>query len=152
MQRLDVDIPGENRGGAYPIHIGAGIISAIGEMVDLGRFSRVAVVTDANVKRHWGRRLRRALPAAAHEIVIPAGEGAKSPRTVERVWSRLLRCGCDRRSLVINLGGGLVGDLGGFAAGSVLASYLHIHLAGNAAAAARLVARCREYRAGDRKR
>lgn len=42
--------------------------------------------------------------------------------------------------------------LGGFAAGSVLASYLHIHLAGNAAAAARLVARCREYRAGGRKR
>ena len=128
MQRLDVDIPEENRGGAYPIHIGAGILSAIGEIVDFGRFSTVAVVTDANVRRPWGRRLRRALPVPSREIVIPAGEAGKSPRTVERVWGRLQRLGCDRHSLVINLGGGLVGDLGGFAASTFMRGLTFIQM------------------------
>ena len=56
--------------------------------------------------------------AKAHEIVIPAGEAHKTVQTCEKVWNQLAVSGANRRSLLINLGGGMISDLGGFA-GSV---------------------------------
>lgn len=58
----------------------------------------------------------RLMPAPAHLITIPDGDENKTLATVTRVWDEMERMGATRRSLVINLGGGMVTDLGGFAA------------------------------------
>ncbi len=58
----------------------------------------------------------RLMPAPAHFITIPDGDENKTLATVTRVWDEMERMGATRRSLVINLGGGMVTDLGGFAA------------------------------------
>ena len=79
--------------------------------------SQVFILTDENVAPFW-------LPEVAHwlhcdsaiDIVIKAGEQHKNLQTVQRIWKTLLRHHADRNALMINLGGGTVTDLGGFAA------------------------------------
>lgn len=75
------------------------------------RPASVHVVTDANVEP-----LTRALLPGAQRIVIPAGDTAKTLDTASQVWQALVDAGATRRSAVINIGGGMVTDLGGFCA------------------------------------
>ena len=83
----------------------------------LSEASQVFILTDENVAPFW-------LPEVAHwlhcdsaiDIVIKAGEQHKNLQTVQRIWKTLLRHHADRNALMINLGGGTVTDLGGFAA------------------------------------
>jgi 3-dehydroquinate synthase len=84
---------------------------------------RVALVSDANVAALWGERVRRALTGsgfAVEPLVVPAGETTKSLRHLGRLWDLLARIGHDRQGVVVALGGGVVGDLAGFAAASWL--------------------------------
>ena len=79
--------------------------------------SKVFILTDENVAPFW-------LPEVAHwlhcdaaiDIVIKAGEQHKNLQTVQRIWKTLMRHHADRNALLINLGGGVITDLGGFAA------------------------------------
>lgn len=83
------------------------------------RYSRIAVVADSNTRALCLPVLleQTGLPAADLYIVeIPAGETHKTLSTCEKVWSGMLAAQLDRKALVINLGGGVVGDLGGFCA------------------------------------
>ncbi len=83
----------------------------------LSKASQVFILTDENVAPFW-------LPEVAHwlhcdsaiDIVIKAGEQHKNLQTIQRIWKTLLRHHADRNALMINLGGGTVTDLGGFAA------------------------------------
>jgi len=82
------------------------------------------VVTDAGVRRHvWPRlalALRDAGLAVPEPIVVPAGEPSKSLRTLQRLQAEMLRRELDRTTCVVALGGGVVGDLAGFAAATYL--------------------------------
>ena len=111
-----VDLPGR----AYDIWIGAGLMERAGGLVrPLLRRPRVAVVTDANVARlHWPA-FRRALDRESIEaeaLVLPAGEGTKDWEHLARTVEWLLAQKVERRDLVVALGGGVIGDLAGFAA------------------------------------
>ncbi|MFN8397410.1 MAG: 3-dehydroquinate synthase family protein [Bacteroidia bacterium] len=100
--------------GGTRIFLGAGSLEAfVGS--DLLAKRRVLVLTDANTERDCLPILRRMLPTAMH-LSIPAGESAKSLAHVERVWEALTVNRFERGDLVIHLGGGMVCDLGGFAA------------------------------------
>jgi 3-dehydroquinate synthase len=80
---------------------------------------RVAVVTDENVGPLYGEKVMGGLEAAGKEpvlVTVPAGEATKSLRWAEEVLSQLARAGLDRKSLVVALGGGVIGDLAGFCA------------------------------------
>lgn len=77
---------------------------------------RCYVLCDEHTHRLVLPRIDSPHVSQAHTIVIEAGEEAKSIRTVERVWQELCDNGATRRSLLINIGGGMVTDLGGFAA------------------------------------
>ena len=96
----------------YDVLVGDGILSQIPHLLeDAGVFRRrIAVVTDSNVDP-----LRQA-GCEIVEITVPAGEASKSMETVTEVSRQMLRSGLDRKSLLIALGGGVVGDLAGFAA------------------------------------
>ena len=104
----------------YPVRIGRGLLHTLGRAVrELGA-RRAAIVTDATVARAWLGPALASLEAAqiaAVAIEIPAGEASKSFPELERVCEALLAAGLERKDLVIALGGGVVGDLAGFAAG-----------------------------------
>lgn len=92
----------------YQVYIGEGLLGKIAEIVEIGNFSKVVVITD--------ERIPQAFLSEFEKIIIPSGENNKNIETVQLIWKKMLELGCDRKSLVINLGGGVVGDMGGFAA------------------------------------
>lgn len=83
----------------------------------INNYSSVFILTDENVAPFWLPEVCAWLHCPqAIEIVIKSGEQQKNLRTVQRIWNKLLKNNADRHSLLINLGGGMVSDLGGFAA------------------------------------
>ena len=79
--------------------------------------SKVFILTDENVAPFWLPDVARRLHCdAAIEIVIKAGEQHKNLQTVQRIWKTLLKHHADRNALLVNLGGGVITDMGGFAA------------------------------------
>jgi 3-dehydroquinate synthase len=85
--------------------------------------SKLVFVSDANVDRARGASLkpvRRALAIPAIEVVLPAGEEHKNLNAVATIWDAALGSGVDRDTVVVAFGGGVVGDLAGFAAATLL--------------------------------
>jgi 3-dehydroquinate synthase len=108
---------------AYDIVIGRGLIVTLGARIaKLRPGCKVAIVTDENVARHHLAAAEAALKAAgigSSPVVVPAGESSKSFRMLERVCDALIAARIERGDLVVALGGGVVGDLAGFAAAVV---------------------------------
>ena len=119
METLRVTIP-PSPSRSYPLYIGENIFADAVQELALGRYSRVAVVTDVHVQPLWSARLREVLPGDPLEIVIATGEDNKTIESVSQVWRALMAAGFDRHAIVFNLGGGLTGDLGGFAASTYM--------------------------------
>lgn len=117
--RIDVRILESSAPRTYPIVIGAGTLGRLGQIVEMTHFSRVVLVADPAVKSH-AERLRAALPMVSEILFTESGEAAKSTAVLDQLWISFQRFGLDRRSLVINVGGGAIGDLGGFAASTFM--------------------------------
>jgi 3-dehydroquinate synthase len=105
---------------AYDVLIGPGLLARAGELIGarLGT-ARCAIVTDANVAGFHLGALESALKRDNRHvgsIVLPPGESTKSFRELEPLCERLLELGLERGDLVVALGGGVIGDLAGFAA------------------------------------
>lgn len=112
-------------GAVTAVHVGAGILDRAGALVRdaLGGGTRAIVVTDENVGPRHARRLKRSLRAAGWRVgilTLPPGERHKNAATMESLWIRLVASGIDRKTPVLALGGGVVGDLAGFAAATIL--------------------------------
>jgi len=107
---------------AYDIVIGRGLIASLGERIAALRpGAKVAIVTDATVAKRHLAATEAALKSAGIEssaIVVPEGEGSKSYATFETVCEAIVAAHIERGDLVIALGGGVIGDLAGFAAAS----------------------------------
>ncbi|MDR6115656.1 MULTISPECIES: 3-dehydroquinate synthase [unclassified Sphingomonas] len=103
---------------SYPIHIEAGLLARAGEILaPLSRGRAMAIVTDENVRPHLVKLQASLADAgvASEAIILPPGEKTKSWAMLERVCDRLLELGVERSDHVIALGGGVIGDLVGFA-------------------------------------
>ncbi|MDA9423028.1 MULTISPECIES: 3-dehydroquinate synthase [Bradyrhizobium] len=115
---VKVDVALENR--AYDIVIGRGVLSSLGERVAALRPGvRTAVVTDRTVAKHWLEPAEASLAASGiptSRIVVEEGEISKTYAGLEKVSEALIAARIERNDLVIALGGGVVGDLAGFAA------------------------------------
>lgn len=107
---------GERR---YPIHIGPNLLASAGSLIrPVLKRTKTAIVTDETVAGLHLETLRRSLAnegVEARVIAVPAGEKSKSFPTLEKVCDGLLEAGIERRDHVIALGGGVIGDLVGFA-------------------------------------
>ncbi|MGY4475607.1 3-dehydroquinate synthase [Bradyrhizobium sp. USDA 3364] len=105
---------------AYDIVIGRDVLQSLGERVAALRPGvRTAIVTDRTVAKHWLEPTEASLAAAGvptSRIVVEEGEGSKSYGTLTEVSEALIAAKIERNDLVIALGGGVVGDLAGFAA------------------------------------
>ena len=105
---------------AYDIVIGRDVLQSLGARVSALRPSaRTAIVTDRQVAKHWLDDAEASLSRsgiAATRIIVEEGEGSKTYAGLERVSEALVAAKIERNDLVIALGGGVVGDLAGFAA------------------------------------
>lgn len=115
---VNVEVALENR--AYDIVIGRGVMASLGERVARLRPGvRTAIVTDRNVAKHWLEPAEASLAASGiptSRIVVEEGEISKTYAGLEKVSEALIAAKIERNDLVIALGGGVVGDLAGFAA------------------------------------
>jgi 3-dehydroquinate synthase len=113
-------IPVELGGRSYEVRVGGGLLTDLpAQCGTLLRKERVPIVTDANVAEHWRDTVETALLGAGHQprwLVLDPGEGAKSWRGLEQVVDWLLAEEVERGDHILALGGGVIGDLAGFAA------------------------------------
>ena len=121
----------QSSGGAYSVVAGAGVIRrAVQEIAALGHFSSVHVVSSPKVWRAVGKTVQRDLRLSNRSGVhlFSDAESLKHLGSVEQIARALCRAGADRKSLVIAVGGGVVGDVAGFAAASYLRGVALVHI------------------------
>ncbi|OGN73519.1 MAG: 3-dehydroquinate synthase [Chloroflexi bacterium GWB2_49_20] len=108
----------------YDVIVQEGVLDQLGEMLrsrNLG--GPVLVVSDTNTSPLYGDRVLGSLQAAGYtttQLAIPAGEIHKNLETIVSLWHGCLKAGLDRKSTIVSLGGGVVGDLAGFAAATFM--------------------------------
>ena len=121
MQKLMINL--KERG--YPIYIGSGFLSELGEYIEtqIPTAHRSFVITDSVVDKLYGDVVMESLHAAGlnpEKGVILNGEESKSLETATGLYDQLVAHGMERTSVIISLGGGVVGDLAGFVAATYM--------------------------------
>ncbi|MFC4276132.1 3-dehydroquinate synthase [Achromobacter aloeverae] len=114
MNVVDVDVPG----GRYPIRIAPGRLDALDEAIPADA-TAIGLVTNPTVGALYAERAERALARTGRRVLrieLPDGESHKDMQTLNQVFDALLANGFDRRSVLVALGGGVIGDMTGFAA------------------------------------
>ncbi|MCT4607446.1 MAG: 3-dehydroquinate synthase [Marinisporobacter sp.] len=119
MSTLKVNLPQKS----YPIWIQKGILNHIGqEIKKIYKNRKIAIITDFNVEKLYGERIKEQLSTdfEIKMIVVEPGEKSKSIDVLQNVYNELLEFEITRGDLIIAFGGGVVGDLTGFAAATLL--------------------------------
>ncbi|HEY9278505.1 MAG TPA: 3-dehydroquinate synthase [Eoetvoesiella sp.] len=114
MTTIHVDTPG----GRYPIHIARGRLDCLAESIP-GDATAIAVVTNSTVAGYYAERAEAALAQTGKRIIrieLPDGEAYKDWQTLNLIFDALLQNRFDRKSVLVALGGGVIGDICGFAA------------------------------------
>jgi len=108
---------------SYPIYFQTGSLASLNSLLKTHLSSeRLVLITNTTVDRLHGRKVQRNLARdfKVHKIVLPDGERYKTLKTVEKIYRELVRFKVDRKTSLIALGGGVIGDIVGFAAASFL--------------------------------
>ncbi|GBF72774.1 3-dehydroquinate synthase [Paenibacillus sp. 598K] len=122
MRELTVDLGDRS----YPIYIGEGLLGQAGELFakhGIVKSSPLLIVSDTQVAPHYLEPLTAQLTQAGYEVVsfvVPSGESSKSLDMFEQIMTKALQSGLDRKSTVVALGGGVVGDLAGYVAAAYM--------------------------------
>ncbi len=129
---MDVKRVRISAGDGYTVAIGGGLLRSFGVLLaEIAGPCRAAVITDSNVERLYLSPVRAVLQEAGFEVcsfVFPAGEGSKNLNTLSDILEFLARNRLTRADCVVALGGGVVGDAAGFAAGCFLRGVRFIQL------------------------
>ncbi len=122
--KVEVTIPGEQK---YAVRIGSGPLLKLGVHLRgveaCAEAEQAIIVTDSNVEPRYGDSVKAALADAGFHtkrITVPAGEGSKSVEVAAELWEAMADLSLGRDCVVVALGGGVVGDLAGFAASTYL--------------------------------
>ena len=121
----EISLTVRHPGGSYPLRIGVGLLDRLGTLLreEVRTVGRVAVVTNTVVSPLYGARAEEALRDAGFDpftCVIPDGEAHKRLGTVESLYQEFLAGGLERTGTVVSLGGGVTGDIAGFAAATYM--------------------------------
>jgi 3-dehydroquinate synthase len=98
------------------IHFTTAIQSALKEVLGTRSYSKLVVLTDENTRHHCLPLIQGVLPSNSVLITVPAGESFKTLETCAKIWTQMTEAVLDRQALMLNLGGGVIGDMGGFCA------------------------------------
>ncbi len=118
------DVPVNLGDRSYKIHIGAGVLDRLGALcADVGLKGKCLIITDENVGGLYAEAAWKSLETAGYSVgvaTLPAGEQTKCGEQVFQLYSRCIEAGLDRKSFIVALGGGVIGDLAGYVAASYL--------------------------------
>ncbi|MER0203877.1 MAG: 3-dehydroquinate synthase [Nitrosomonas sp.] len=123
MQTITVDFTPLAEKRSYPIHIGHGILQHVDLIVSCLPQKRVAIVSNSTIAPLYLEKLQTALEkqgVRTMPIILPDGETHKNWETLNIIFDALLKNHCERNTTILALGGGVVGDLTGFAAATYL--------------------------------
>ena len=98
------------------VHFTTDIRNALKKVLQTRTYSKLVVLTDVNTQQHCLPFIHEVLPPDAVLITVPAGEQFKTLETCAAIWRQMTEALLDRQALMINLGGGVIGDMGGFCA------------------------------------
>lgn len=128
MKVLNMDL-GEN---SYSIFIEKGIMDSVGERIsEIYSGEKIVIITDTNVDKFYGEKVQKNIEKRGFhvfKIVVKAGEKSKCIKTLTDIYFKLSEFRLTRSDLIITLGGGVVGDLGGFAAATYLRGVPYIQI------------------------
>jgi 3-dehydroquinate synthase len=117
---------------SYSIHVGAGLLARTGELLrQVARGDKVTVVTNPTVERLYFAALESSLKRSGFKVasvLLPDGEQHKNLESLSAVYDQLVRQRLDRQSTLVALGGGVIGDLAGFAAATFLRGIPYIQV------------------------
>jgi 3-dehydroquinate synthase len=115
---------------SYDILIASGLLKELGRLLgNYSDFSKVAVITDKNVEKLYGQIVAESLaPYKPRVVALEPGEGHKDLSTVESLYRTLLEHKLDRRSLIVALGGGVVGDIAGYVAATFMRGIAYVQV------------------------
>lgn len=117
---------------SYDIIIGSGLLDGIGARLKAyGPSPKAALVSNPTVFALYGKRVAGSLKKAGfnlEHVIIPDGEEYKNLETLKRIYDELLKHGLDRKSALIALGGGVVGDIAGFAASTYMRGISYVQI------------------------
>ena len=116
-------VPIELGDRSYPINIGTGLLADPASWAGVPPSAQALIVTNTTVQPLYAARLQQALRArhaAIQVVALPDGEAHKNWQTLNLIFDALLQNGCDRKTVLYALGGGVVGDMTGYAAASYM--------------------------------
>lgn len=124
LRAMLYDVPVNLGDRSYQIHIGAGILERLGELcAEVGLKGKCLIITDENVGKLYADVAQKSMKTAGFSVALatlPAGEQTKCGDEVFKLYSRCIEAGLDRKSFVVALGGGVIGDLAGYVAATYL--------------------------------
>lgn len=118
MKTIDITILSKKQ--TYPIHIGTGVVQNISHLLDFEKFSKALIVTDSQIAPLYLDTVKKSISIETHSVICKPGEANKTLQTAEIIWQKMVEVHADRKTVVINLGGGVIGDMGGFAAATYM--------------------------------
>ncbi len=126
-----IDISTMNYATTYTVTIGEGLIAGIARLNDFEQYSSIVIISDSVVAPLYIEKLQDAILQVVenikiHQFICKAGEKNKNLQTVYEGYESLIKAKADRRTLVINLGGGVVSDMGGYIASTYLRGISYI--------------------------
>lgn len=128
MKTIDINTSSKK----YKIHIGKGLLSRCGELVkQLGFDGKVIIVTDDTVADLYLDAVKKSFENAGYKTyshIFPHGEENKNLNTVIDIYSAMQKCGIKRKDLLVALGGGVTGDISGFAAATYLRGIKYVQI------------------------
>jgi 3-dehydroquinate synthase len=116
---IRVHLRGDQADRSYDIACGCGLLESVGQRLREAAASRAVVIADAAIADSHAAGVAASLAAAGVEhslLVVPSGEGSKSLAAAGELWGEMARLAVDRRTHIVAVGGGVVGDLAGFVA------------------------------------
>lgn len=120
MHELHVDL----KDRSYSIHIGAGVLSSVVELLEPLKLSRhLVVITNDVVAPLYLEQVKNLFQNAKFSVdcvVLPDGEGHKNATSLDAIYTHMLEHNCDRGTTIVALGGGVIGDMAGFAAATYM--------------------------------
>lgn len=128
MKKISIQIKGSTRQTTYTIYVGVGLIEQIRSLIPLHRYTKFIIVTGNKTPTIFVKKLRATLPRENEVVSIATGEKHKNIENVTKIWEMFHDIDCDRKSLVINLGGGVITDLGGFSASTYLKGIQYVNI------------------------
>ena len=112
----------------YPVYVGTGLLKHLKKLIgQAGATDQHFVVSSPPVWRLHGSAVKKSLPKTEH-LLIPDGERSKTVQSVSRIYEALIRTMADRSVTIIAVGGGVIGDVVGFAAATYLRGVQLVHV------------------------